>query len=145
MALKKEQEKDLASRLKKIRASLNLNQNEMSKRLNISQTTLSGLESGNHMPKFETIYHLANELNVNLYYLFFGQGEMFLDNIQSFTRRRAKNMVKKEEIDRFLHYFEHSNIAQLQLLSNFLAIYQRNKEDIEKELEETRSKDEKEK
>ena len=141
MAVNNDQDKDIAGRIKKIRASLNLNQKEMSKRLNISQTTLSELESGNHMPKFETLYNLASEFNVNLYYLFFGQGDMFLDSIQSFTRQRVKNMVNKEEVERFLYYFENSNIAQLQMLSSFLAIYQKSKEDIEREIAENRSKE----
>ena len=138
------EKKDVAERFFKIREALNMKQKDIAKRLKISQTTLSGLESGHHMPKFEIIYNLASELNVNLYYLLFGFGDMFLDPVQTLSRRRPKNMVKKEEIERFLHYFEHSNIAQLQILSNFIAIYQKYKEDIEKEIAETLSKNEKE-
>jgi len=104
---------DVAERLGKIRESLNLKQKDIAHRLNISQTTYSEFESGKHMPKFEVIYNLARELNVNLYYFMFGEGDMFLGPVQSFTRRRGKNVVNKEEIERFLHYFEHSSIHPL--------------------------------
>jgi len=131
---------DVAERLGKIREALNLKQKDMAKRLNISQTTYSEFESGKHMPKFEVIYHLARELNVNLYYFMFGKGDMFLGPTQLLSRSLGKNVVKKEEIESFLHYFEHSNIAQLQVLASFMVILQRDKESIEKEIAENLSK-----
>jgi len=131
---------DVAGRLKKIREALKLKQKEIAQQLNISSPSYSELEAGKYKPRFELISKLSREFNVNLYYLMFGEGDMFLGPVQLFSRRIGKNVVNKEEIDRFLNYFENSPMAQFMILGSFRAILNKDKETIEKEVEEHRSK-----
>ena len=134
---------DVAYRLGKIREALKLKQKEIAQRLNISSPSYSELEGGKYNPNFEFISNLCREFNVNLYYLMFGEGDMFLGPTQLFSRRLGSNLVNKEEIDRFLHYFEHSPIAQFMILASFRGSLQKEKEAIEKEVAENLSKNEK--
>jgi len=100
-----------AGRLKKIREALKLRQKEIAQRLNISSPSYSELESGKYKPNFELISNLSREFNVNLYYLIFGEGDMFLGPVQLFSRKLGKNVVNKVQIERFLHYLAHSPMA----------------------------------
>jgi transcriptional regulator with XRE-family HTH domain len=73
------EENVFAERLKLTRETLKLKQKEFAARLNISAASYSEIESGKYKPNYEFIYNLAKEFNVNLYYLLFGKGDMFLE------------------------------------------------------------------
>jgi len=120
-------------RLKKIREALNLNQKEFSSQLNISEASYSDFENGKHKPKYGFLYTLARKLNVNLYYLMFGEGEMFLDPAGSVFKNMGNILVNREEVSRFLWYFERSPLVQFSTMSNFRSILRREKETIEQE------------
>ena len=137
---KNENSEELGLRLKKIRLTKDLNQREFAKALNISAPAYSELESGKYKPKFELIYNIGKEFNVNLYYLVYGTGEMFIDSSHPFFRSRASFLVKDEEVRRFFSYFEHSPLVQFLILARFRNILQTDKDTIEKELAESLEK-----
>ncbi len=141
---KKDNRNELALRLKKIRLALSLKQKEIAKALNISASTYSEVEGGNYNPNFDLIENIVLKYNVNLYYLLFGEGEMFLDAVQSFRARNPKYAVNKEEIDRFMWYLERSPMVQFMVLGYFRTILTREKDTIQKDIKEYNESQEKE-
>ncbi|MEA5008226.1 helix-turn-helix domain-containing protein [Clostridium tyrobutyricum] len=56
-------------RLKKLRQSKHLKQNDLAKNLGIGRTTLSNYELNNRQPDFDTLEKIANYFNVSIDYL----------------------------------------------------------------------------
>jgi transcriptional regulator with XRE-family HTH domain len=127
---------DFASRLKKVRKALKLRQKEFAECLGIAGPTLSELESGKYKPGHDFFRKISREFNVNLYYLMFGKGDMFLNELSSYTTRNKNFSINLQDVQNFLYYFERSPLVQYHIMSSFRAILHREKEAIEKEMEE---------
>jgi transcriptional regulator with XRE-family HTH domain len=69
--------KEIGNRVKALRASLNLRQNQFAQKLEVSQSFLSYIEKGQRKPSFEFLLSLLSNLKVNLHWFLTGQGEMF--------------------------------------------------------------------
>jgi transcriptional regulator with XRE-family HTH domain len=69
---------NLGNRLKEIRISLGLKQQDMPKKMGIgSQKTWSNYETGETFPPNEVFQKLANFLNIDLHWLITGKGSMY--------------------------------------------------------------------
>ena len=134
------EENVFAERLKLTRETLKLKQKEFAARLNISAASYSEIESGKYKPNYEFIYNLAKEFNVNLYYLLFGKGDMFLEPDRFIGTGAGRLMVNREEVDRFLWYFNRSPIVQFLTLANFRTVLRKDKEAIDLEISESDAK-----
>lgn len=66
-----------SERIKVIRQSLGLTQDEFASRIGISRSALSLLESGKNNPSERTVMLICREFGVNLDYLLHGTGPMF--------------------------------------------------------------------
>lgn len=124
-------------RLKKIRIALELKQSELATRIGVKASSISEIETGKYNPNYDILYALVREFQVNLYYLMFGEGEMFLKEPEFNFKYRNDNIINKEALKRFLFYLENSNHFQLSIMKEFLRL-----EGLEKELfeSETRGK-----
>ena len=60
----------LGKKIKETRKHCGLTQENLSEKINIDVTTLSGIESGRHFPSLPTLEKIANILNVDLQTLF---------------------------------------------------------------------------
>jgi transcriptional regulator with XRE-family HTH domain len=69
--------KEIGKRIRQIRQSLELNQGDFSKRIEISQSMLSGIESGRETITDRNIKLICLEFGVNEDWLSTGNGEMF--------------------------------------------------------------------
>ena len=58
-----------AIRLKKLRESMHLTQNQFGALLNIAQTTLSSYEKGSKTPNIDTLCNIAEKCNVSIDWL----------------------------------------------------------------------------
>jgi transcriptional regulator with XRE-family HTH domain len=137
MAKSKKENKNLtfiASRIRAIRESLNLTQKQLARRLNVSGPTLSEFENGNHQPNFEFIYNIHREFYVNLYYLLYGEGEMFEERGGPLSQRLERLCKQNKDVTRLLEYFERSTVIRYYLLSQFKGKMLLEKELIEKEM-----------
>lgn len=65
-------------RLRMIRKTLKLTQDEFCQRLKVSKPTLVRYESGDRHPDSELLEFIAHEYRVDMNWLFFGMAEMFL-------------------------------------------------------------------
>jgi transcriptional regulator with XRE-family HTH domain len=125
----------IASRIRAIRESLNLTQKQLAQRLNVSGPTLSEFENGKHPPNFDFIYNIYNEFHVNLYYLLYGEGDMFEERGGPLSQRLDRLCKQNPDICRLLEYFEKSSIIRYFLLSQFNGKMLLDKELIEKEIQ----------
>lgn len=64
-------------RIKSIRSTLRIKQNEMAKLLEMNPSAISQLESGRTKPSLETLIDIAQKLRVDLHWLITGEGRMF--------------------------------------------------------------------
>ena len=126
-----------ASRIKQIRKTLNIKGKDFAARLNISGPSLSELENGKYYPNFEFIYNISREYNVNLYYLLFGEGNMFIEPGKRADINKLEELAGNNEvIRRFLYYFERSEIIRYHILGQFKIMLMTEKDLIEKEVTE---------
>jgi transcriptional regulator with XRE-family HTH domain len=65
----------IGERLRSIRVAVNIDQVEMSKRMNVSRQSISGYETERLMPSNKILEKIAVEFNVNPWWLLFGVGD----------------------------------------------------------------------
>jgi transcriptional regulator with XRE-family HTH domain len=125
----------ISDRIKKIRNMLNIKGKDFAPRLKISGPSLSEIENGKYYPNFEFIYNIVREFNVNLYYLIFGEGNMFIEPGKRTDMGILEELVSNNKnIRRFIYYFERSEIIRYFILSEFKQKLLMDKELIEKDL-----------
>lgn len=66
-------------RLKELRLSLSLSQEELGKRIGITRAAISNLEKGTRNMSEQTIKSICREFNVSIAWLKEGKGDMFTD------------------------------------------------------------------
>ena len=69
-------QKNIGERLKAFRKSKNINIVKFSELLGISHGSLSGLENNKSKPSTNTLVNLCRNTDINIYWLFTGEGEM---------------------------------------------------------------------
>lgn len=124
----------IASRIRAIREALNLTQKQLARRINISGPTLSEFENGKHPPNFDFIYNIQREFQVNLYYLLYGEGEMFEERGGPLSLRLERLCKQNKDVTKLLEYFEKSEIIRYYLLSQFKHKLMLDRAIIEKEI-----------
>lgn len=70
--------KEIGQRLKKIRLYYDLSQEEFGKRIHITKSSVSLLESGKNKPSDQTKALTCSEFNIRMEWLEKGMGEMFI-------------------------------------------------------------------
>lgn len=70
----------LGDRLKVVRKYLELNQEEVSQKLQITNQTLSRYEKGTRFPDSQFLRRFGSMFNVNANWLLYGIGDLFLDD-----------------------------------------------------------------
>lgn len=66
----------LGKRVKTLRKHLKLNQKDFGERIGLKQTSISGLEKDEYIPRESTLKSICSEFNVNYLWLTTGSGEM---------------------------------------------------------------------
>jgi len=124
--LEPQNESTFGQRVKETRKRLKLMQKEFAEKLEIADTTLSDIETGKHKPGYDFYYNIVSVYNVNLYYLFFGKGEMFL-NPNSFSQDftfaiDGDDSEISRDVREFFHYFSRSKLVRYMILGYFRKI-----------------------
>ncbi len=123
------------SRIKQIRKELNLKQKDFAERLKISGPSLSEIETGKYKPGYDFLVKITLEFNVNLYYILFGEGEMFIDPTAAPYSRVEKFAANIEDVRDFLYHFERSSILQYFILNQYKTKMIMEKEPIVRDIE----------
>jgi transcriptional regulator with XRE-family HTH domain len=122
-------------RVKAIRKSLKMRQEDFVLGLKISTTHLSEIELDKSKPGHDFFYNIVKNYHVNLYYLLFGEGEMFGGVNEAIVTDGKKIKTGDKNIDLFLYYFFNSPMVHSYLMYHFRKIYGESNEAIKKDIE----------
>lgn len=143
---KKEQLDLLAKRIKRIRNLLDLTQVEFARKIDTASGYLSEIEKGKSNPGFLLLINISNIFNVNINYLFFGEGDIFGRGKE---REEEALVISKgrfgediENIVEMLDYFEKSPLVKHSLLGIFVKFIYENSEFIKMDMEKNEKKKE---
>ena len=110
-------------RVNAIRESLKLKQEDMAPSLGLSATRLSEIENDKSRPCHDFFYNIVKNFNVNLYYLLFGEGEMFGVGNMEILKDVKKIKTGDKNIDEFLYFFFNSPIVYNYIMYQFHMLY----------------------
>ena len=130
----KKKPEGFALRLRAIRRALQLKQIDFANQLNVSGPALSEIENGKYKPGYDFLYNLVKEFNVNLYYLLFGEGEMFRSALESVGSWGGKFSINSPDLQEFFEKFERSPYVQYNVLANFRILNFRDHEIIAQDI-----------
>jgi len=137
--------KGLGQRVRIIRNELHFSQQDFAKKLSLSGSFLSEIEAGKVKPGYNFIMSISKECRVNLYFLLYGKGKMFLD---PFDDSVSNSEDPKGHIENFKHvlwYLERSPML-MHTLVGFAARYiYENKGFIDNEIDRFNNKENKDK
>jgi len=115
----KESEEPICVRIKAIRETLGITMYELARRLNFSGPAISDLEKGKFRPGHDFYFRIYHEFKVNLYYLLFGLGPMFLnDEHMAVLLSKVPPTYSKDE-NKFRRYFDDSPLFKYDMLIFF--------------------------
>jgi len=136
-----------ARRLKAIRKRLKINQDDFCKRMDICKTNLSKIENGKGKPGYGFFFNIVKEFNINLNYLFFGEGPMLKtseqDNKDLSPFYCGHNDYDDENIREFLYRFFNSRYLQYRIMSEYIKIYSEGSILIDDEVKKKESREKK--
>ena len=90
----------IAQNLAIVRKNINSNASSFAKEVGIPYTTFIKYERGERKPSFELLEYLVDVYNVNLNYIFSGQGQMFIKPDNN-TLERQNDTTVKERVSHF--------------------------------------------
>lgn len=92
-------------RLKKLRKSLDLTQQEFADRIGVKRNSLANYETGRNTPIDAIIVSICREFNVNEEWLRTGAGDMFLPVDRNTDLARLTKLLLNEESNSFKNRF----------------------------------------
>jgi transcriptional regulator with XRE-family HTH domain len=125
-------------RIKKARKLLNLRQEDLAKDLNMGMSTLSNYEKGKKYPVCEFFIAMATQYNISVEYLVLGIGEPFINlekGWDDFFKDKPFGDFT-DDVKKMLFYMKRSNWALSFINAHFKGFFIKNREDIEKEIQE---------
>lgn len=94
--------KNIGYRLKEIRKTKNLTQQELGTVLSVSKQAIANIESGHNNPSIEFISKLIENLDINSNWFISGKGNMFnaaeFNAVKSELRAEVMQILKEEGI-----------------------------------------------
>lgn len=123
----------MKERLRKLRKTLDLTQQEFADKLKVPRNTIGGYEVGKSNPSDAAVNNICNIFNVNEKWLRTGNGEMFIELTRDEQIERFVGDALKSEDDSFKKKFI-SMLAALdesdwEVLQKMVELLQQNKKD----------------
>lgn len=119
----------MKERLKELRKTLNLSQEEFGNKLGVTKATISRLESGTNKLTEQMIKSICREFNVDYYWLTDGIGEMFTHIpetlIEEICKKYNLDLTWVEILKKFLELSD----SERKLVEKFLITYFKIKDD----------------
>jgi len=118
-------EKSFGGRLSLFRESINYNIIEFSKLLNISQGSLSDIENNKAKPSYGPINELIQKTDINIYWLFTGNGEMRdINRYGEVTEKSYTDDTKAKQLtEAFLRILKSKNHLAVNALENCIKYF----------------------
>jgi DNA-binding XRE family transcriptional regulator len=125
--------KTIGLRLKKARQSLSLSQVQLGKKIGLSKTTICDYEVGKTPPNFDFLFNLTHMFDINLEYIFTGEGPIFRDKSQLLNRPPGEKIFGdfEREVADILDYMKKSQMVLIAVVTMALEYIEKNKELID--------------
>ena len=139
---KQDRDKLFGQRVRRIRSSLNLKQEELAKDLGITATSLSDIENSKTYPCYDFFHRLCVNHGVNLNFLLSGEGEIFMP-LTGESKKDAEGICPPgfehlgEDARVFLEIFLKSRYVQYHTMGYFRCLYNENEPVIKKDIKKT--------
>ncbi|MCP4153961.1 MAG: helix-turn-helix transcriptional regulator [bacterium] len=132
------------TRIKQIRKHLGLNQKVFAKKLAITNSYLSEIESGKKKPGVEVLNKLVEKFQINVSFIFTGVGNFFLkpeenkNPLFSIDKANYKNKCSSEELEilkEMFWYIENISVVRFAMVEYFKFYLYNKKGMIEEEVD----------
>jgi transcriptional regulator with XRE-family HTH domain len=126
--------KIIGTRFKILREKIGLSQTELAEKFNVSASTICGIEKGQVYPPFKVIFGLCLFYNVNMFYIFNGNGSMFMEENPV---PRCMSSIPDDQLDflkNFLDLYEKSELVRFSFQAYFKKYKLENKALIEMDI-----------
>lgn len=125
--------KPVGLRLKQVRQSLLLSQEQLGEKVQLSKTTICDYEVGKTSPGFDFLFKLSNMFGINLQYIFSGEGPIFRDKSQLSDTAPGEKMFGDfdREVAEILDYMKKSQMVLLAVVTMATEYIEKNKELID--------------
>lgn len=112
---------DIINRIREIRQTLGLNQNDFAEALNLKRNSITQIETGRRNPSDRTLLDICKEFNVNENWLRTGKGEMFIqldreDEITKWLGSLMNPNNNNEFVRKFVHMLSKLEISDWEVL-----------------------------
>lgn len=134
---------EMGGRLRAVREALKLTMEDMRNITGYSKSLISAAENGLKKPSVIYLYALFDKYDVNVHYIFNGEGPMFLDEpeIEKTEQTPEKDKKSKQLTDNFhemMELMEEVEMVRYAMLTYFIRYKTENKRIIDQLLEEIR-------
>ena len=123
-------------RLKKVRQSLGLNQDQLGAKVDLSKTTICDYEVGKTPPGFDFLYKLSGMFDIDIDFIMRGEGPVSRDKNRSLISPPGEKVFGEyePEVAKILDYMKKSNMVLLAVVTMALDYIDSNKSLIEKSM-----------
>ena len=133
--------KKIGKRVKELRQVLNLKQDEFASKLGVTNNYISLIEVGKKKPGMEVLTRMMDVFNVNVTYLFYGEGDLFREpNVSAalpeFVRMNTfdDNLTAQQRTEKLIWLIRNIPLVQYAMLESFLVYYNDKQSLIDKEI-----------
>jgi len=126
---------ELGKRIKAVRKELHISQKDFAKKISISGSSLSEIESAKSRPGYDFFYNISKFANVNIAYLLHGKGEMFVEFDKGPMISSKEPSCQIESFNELLWYIERSSLLRHTLMGFATKFIYENEEAMNKEIE----------
>ena len=139
--------KTVGLRLKQVRQALQLNQEQLGEKVQLSKTTICDYEVGKTPPGFDFLFKLSNMSGINLEYIFSGEGPIFKDKSQLTNTTPGDKIFGDfdREVAEILDYMKKSHMVLLAVVTMATEYIDKNKELIDSSINLEKAKKEEKK
>ena len=130
----------IGERLQEIRKRFKLMQKDFAKDLGISPSSLCDIEAGKIKPRFELIHNLPKKFKVNILYLLYGTGDMFMHEEEEIFRQSEVLETYRNWIKEFLFFFENSPMVRYAVMNYFISYINEHEGLIKIDIEKNKAK-----
>jgi DNA-binding XRE family transcriptional regulator len=129
----KKHEETFGYRVSQICQHLMMKQKDFAKSIHISEASMSEIVKNKYKPGHDFFYNIAKTYKVNLNFLLFGKGDMFLESL-SLGGGLSSHFSSNPEIKNFLWYLERSPILQHFILGHYRRYMNEERKNIERDV-----------
>ncbi|MFC1533221.1 helix-turn-helix domain-containing protein, partial [Thermodesulfobacteriota bacterium] len=113
----------IGNRLREYRKSKGYSIVKFSELAGVSHPAMSGLENNKSKPSYDTLFNLIKNTDINIYWLFFDEGEKTINNFSSSTPHPFDDPRINELFESSLRILNSGNSLAINALENCIKIF----------------------